>query len=164
MQIQFSLCANNMIKIGSISVMYTPAILFALIMWPHFSCFSFFCFSLTIHLHTLAVASQTIILMALTKWRLNPVPVTLFLLRGTQESPVHTADPGLTDWYRGHLSPKFSDSKIICGDKTFLVHRMVMSANSTFFEAACYGEFKVWHPVLFECICSWWTCRRHLSR
>ncbi len=37
----------------------------------------------------------------------------------------------------------FSDFKIVCRNKEFRVHRVVICAESEFFDAMCKGKFKV---------------------
>lgn len=38
---------------------------------------------------------------------------------------------------------KFSDLTIVCGDRTFKAHRIVVCAQSEFFDVACSSLFKV---------------------
>ncbi|KAJ5389423.1 uncharacterized protein N7496_000491 [Penicillium cataractarum] len=49
-----------------------------------------------------------------------------------------------------HLSENYSDLTIICGDKEFNAHKLVVCSQSAYFQRACYGSFKDAHePIRF---------------
>ncbi|KAI1641163.1 hypothetical protein F4809DRAFT_636933 [Biscogniauxia mediterranea] len=44
-------------------------------------------------------------------------------------------------------SGRFSDVKIICGTRTWMLHRVILTTRCLWFDKALNGEFKVW-PIL----------------
>lgn len=50
------------------------------------------------------------------------------------------ANHELNSWYD---AGRFTDVTIVCGDREFKCHKMVLCTQSKFFEAACFNGFKV---------------------